>query len=459
MGKKVLIVTVKFSPQTGIGRLRPLKFAKHLFKFGWESVILTVKIDKFLPIDICLLKEIPPHLKIYRTPLPKVIDPFLQITKNFILRMKQSAHRIDHKENNLSKKKHLLKVNSPSQLSIINFVKKLSYKYFLIPDDWILWVPGAYFKAIHILKKEHISAVFTTAPPLSTFLVGYFLKTKYGIPWICDYRDLWTGDVLREWVPYPRKIFEKWLERKIVSNADAVISVSEKKVEFLKQFHSSLPKNKFHYIPNGYDEDEYQYLRKYRRSASKKLKIVYTGRLFKNRNPYLIIEALYKIKKENPSLLNNVIFEFYGYIESIQRNKITQLINKYSLQKYFKFIECIPYEESKKKQIQADILLLIVDTGKTSEGVLPGKLFEYIAAQRPILGIMPKGDASNIIENGKLGWWVESHDLQGFCQTLKKIIQLHKNNQLNFSPNLAFIQKFDRVKLTEKLAQILDTLI
>jgi len=455
--KRLLIVAPEFPPKKGIGRIRPLKFAKHLSKFGWKSVVLTVKINKFLPIDIRLLEEIPIHVKVYRTSLPRIIDSFIDITKKIV------SGNIYQKKNDNSREgvpaTRSQRLSKLQRLSLITqYVKKFSYKYLLIPDDAILWVPGAYYRAVNIFKKK-ISAVFTTAPPFSSFLVGYLLKIKHNIPWVCDYRDLWTDDVLREWVPSYRKIFEKWLEKKIVSKADAIISVSEKKVEFLKQFHSSVSKDKFYYIPNGYDEDEYQHLREYRCTASKELKFVYTGRLFKNRNPYLLLKALYEIKKENPSLLDNVIFEFYGHIEPIQQDKITQLINKYFLQKYFKFVEYIPYEESKKKQIQADILLLIVDTGRTSEGVLPGKLFEYIAAQRPILGIMPKGDASNIIENGKLGWWVESHDLQGLCQTLKEIIQLHKNNQLNFSPNLAFIQKFDRVKLTEKLAQILDTLV
>ncbi len=460
--KQILIIAPEFPPQISIGRIRPTKFAKHLREYGWHSSVITAKVNKSLPIDMDLKKEIPEYVKVYPTTYPKIIDGMIGLAKKIYPKGKKGKPKgkylYTYPDEKLKGRPKLGPETVIKEFisSMAQVLKKISYRYLLIPDNWILWIPGAYIKSLFLQKKNKFLVVFTTAPPLSSFLVGFLIKKTYGIPWVCDYRDLWSDDVLRDWVPSYRKKLEKWLEKKIVANADRIITVSRQKVTFLKKLHPAVEPKKFIYIPNGFDEDEYSFLDKSLPPPSQVLTFVYTGRFFKNRKPYLLLKALGKIKNENPHFLKGVKFEFFGDIEQKIKKKINNINNKYAIDEYLTFINYVPYKESKKKQLQANILLLFVDTGSTSNGVLPGKLFEYMAAKKPILGIMPNGDASQIIKKGKLGWCINPEDLTELIQVIKNIIQLHRDNKLSFNPSKEFVDKFNRIKLTQKLSVILE---
>jgi len=204
--KRLLIVAPEFPPKKGIGRIRPLKFAKHLSKFGWKSVVLTVKINKFLPIDIRLLEEIPIHVKVYRTSLPRIIDSFIDITKKIV------SGNIYQKKNDNSGEgvpaTRSQRLSKLQRLSLITqYVKKFSYKYLLIPDDAILWVPGAYYRAVNIFKKkfpqfsqQHLHFLLSwlvTSLKLNTIFLGYVITEIYGLMMFLENGCLAIGKYLK----------------------------------------------------------------------------------------------------------------------------------------------------------------------------------------------------------------------------------------------------------------------
>jgi glycosyltransferase involved in cell wall biosynthesis len=329
-------------------------------------------------------------------------------------------------------------------------------KNLLIPDDWLLWIPPAVLKGKEICAKHEINVIFSTAPPFSDLLVGYFLKRITGLPWVTDYRDLWTGDVLRDWVPQWRRRLEINIERWAVSKADAVVAVSEPKTASLRERVFHLPARRFFTITNGYDPEEYDGLSK-PPETSTAIRFVYTGRLFKNRRGYELIEALGKLHQERPELRGSFRVEYWGGVSSEIMARLRELIRKYSLEDHIHFFDDVPYAQAKQKQVSADVLLLIVDTGETTDGVIPGKLFEYVAAKRPILCIAAPGATPDIIERGRLGWVTPPGDIQALREVLEHI--LSGSYLTSFAPDAPYLEQFERKRQIELLAQIFNGVV
>ncbi|MBI4523152.1 MAG: glycosyltransferase [Deltaproteobacteria bacterium] len=323
----------------------------------------------------------------------------------------------------------------------------------LIPDDWLLWTVPAVATGKRICREQGVSLLFTTAPPFTDLLVGRFLKAKTGLPWVADYRDLWTGDVLRDWVPQWRRRSEIAMEKWALSKADAVIAVSEPKMASLRERLGKVPAERFFTVTNGYDPEEYAGINPVENSNGL-VRFVYTGRLFKNRRGYELIEAAGALFKNRPELRRRFHVEYYGGVSPEIRSRLDELASRFDLAKQLHFFPDVPYARSKELQVQADVLLLIVDTGETTSGVIPGKLFEYVAAGRPILCIAAPGATSEIIERGRLGWVTEPGNVLGLSNVLESLLSNNGNGTVPFCPNREYLSQFQRRELVGRMAEI-----
>ena len=449
--KKVLIIAGEFPPIKTIGRLRTVKFAQHLQSYGWTPIILTLETSEENH-DVSLENEIPADIEIYRVAKP-------DLERIIVHKIKSLLRKSPHTTTAPEKLGHTPPINliqndktTLKDWTIHIFKQTLKYVIY-IPDDFNLWAYEAEKKAQYICNKHNIDVIYTTLPPFSSCHVGYKIKSKYNIPWVVDYRDLWYGDVLREWIPTFRQKIELLMEKRYMRKADAIISVSEQKTSYLKKLHPN-SNAVWETITNGYDNEVFEPLLAQPRQTNEYINFVYTGRLFKNRRGYAFAEALGQLCQENPDLKNKVRVHILGGVTPEIQNKYNQILRQYAIEESYIFTGDIRYQKAMEAQVNADYLLLIVDTGSTSDGVIPGKLFEYIASRRPIFALTDPGATQEIIEKSQVGIVAPAESIELCKKELNKVLQQPIPDTLKADE--VYLEQFDRKTLSTRLAKLFD---
>ncbi|MFT5720519.1 MAG: glycosyltransferase involved in cell wall biosynthesis [Motiliproteus sp.] len=460
--KRVLVIAGEYPPIKTIGRIRTAKFVEHLRDLGWRPIVITIDYESSNPSYYSELEaEIPTDVEVHRVRHQGIDDLILGGIKRLLRRLKPGRDRprvaqltgaaaFDPAANTASTRTH----TSTRSDRLINRFKQFVRNWIHIPDDYLLWGFAAYFRARRICKEQHIDLIYTSLPPFSSAIAGCLLKRRTGIPWVVDYRDLWIGDVLREWLPPARSKFEVWLEKKLLPHADAVVAVSEPKTDFLRQHLGG--QRIWETITNGYDSESFDYLLDRPRPVRDTLDFVYAGRLFKNRRGYALLHALGELVAADASLRQRLRFHFYGAIEPVIFAEYQRLIGLYELETILCFHGDVDYETSKRVQVDADYLLLIVDTGATTDGVIPGKVFEYVAAKRPILALCDSKATREIIEKANIGQVVGTQDQAGCKEALAQIL-LKDSHELR-DVDHAYLSQFERRTLSKRLAALFDRL-
>lgn len=434
--KKVLIITYYWPPAGGAGVQRWLKFVKYMRTCGWEPVVYTA-INGEMPVtDLSLEKDIPEDLKVVKSP---IWEPY-SIYKKFIGRKKTD------------------KINASflSENKKGGLMEKISVWIrgnFFIPDARRFWIKPSIKTLTSLLEKDNIQYVISTGPPHSMHLIAMGLKkNKPSLKWVADFRDPWTNIDF-----YEKLMLTKWadnfhhsLERKVLLNADSVISVGHSMNEELVEIYEQAggkESNKFRVITNGYDVDD---LNKGEIQKDKKFTLAHVGTLVKDRNPAVLWKVLSKLVKENKAFKDALEIKLVGKVDIFVKEEIV----KFGLLRYAKRIDYLPHDEVIVEQQRSKVLLLLVNNTRNAKGILTGKFFEYMASGAPILAIGPvNGDLAKIMNETNTGL------ISGFYdeETLEKNILAFFNGQ-TLTRSEARISYYSRKELTRRLCGILDTL-
>lgn len=369
MTNKVLIITYYWPPSGGAGVQRWLKFSKYLPEFGWEPIILTVDPEfAAYPVkDNSLIKDIPSSLRLITTPA----TDYFRIYKKDKSKIPAAGFAND--------------TEGTFKAKILRFIRG----NFFIPDPRRGWNKYSFKKACELIETENIKNVITTSPPHSTQLIGLKIKKKYpGIKWIADLRDPWT-DIYYYKQFYPTMI-SKWLdsafEKSVLKNADKIITVGPS----LKNLFSLKAKgveNKTTVITNGFDEDDFSVIAP---SSPAIFTISYIGTLSDAYPIEGFLDALKRFEKNKQSFK----LRFIGTVASKQKDHISSNIGEPSTE----FISYVDHSAAISYMAAASVLLLIIPDHRSNRSIITGKLFEYIAAGKPIVCLGPvDGDAAAIL--------------------------------------------------------------
>ncbi len=243
--RTLLVIAGEFPPLKTIGRIRTVKFVEHLQKHGWKAIVVTLEPSGQEPnFDAGLLAEIAEGVEVIRLPLVDLEARIAQTVKRLLgLGSKHGAgsnaavnsQGTDPVSASVAA---ISRAAAPSLLDRAHGVVRWFLKTFVhIPDSYAPWARAATKECLRICAERRIDAIYTTLPPFSSTFVGHALRRKTGLPWIADYRDLWYGDVLREWLPEWRKHLELWIEKRLLCAADMVLTVSEPKTAYMQRLH------------------------------------------------------------------------------------------------------------------------------------------------------------------------------------------------------------------------------
>lgn len=424
--KKVLIITYYWPPAGGPGVQRVLKFVKYLPKFGWEPIILTVENGEYPAIDESLLYEIPTNIKVYKT---KSFEPF-NLYKG-----------LTGQKGNIPT--HIL--NKSENESIIQKFAKWIRANLFIPDARKGWIPSIVKKGLEIVEQEKPDLIFSSSPPHSLQVGAMKLAMRTNLKWVVDFRDPWTDGFWLKDLSRTKYASKKDLdfELSVLKNSNAVISVSQSIIELFKR----KIENNYYVLPNGYDESDFADLT---REQSDVFKIVYAGSLRDSQIPHNLFKALASLKEQR--LIEKLELHFIGTVHP----DAVKIITNNNLQDLVTFHKYMTHNKLLKHVINANMLLLTIPNTPNNEGILTGKLFEYVASKNYILGFGPKnGDAAKIINELNCGIMFE------FSENPEQVILDKYNEWLKDSgkqiDNNA--EKYTRKNLTRELSEIFDSLI
>lgn len=304
-----------------------------------------------------------------------------------------------------------------------SFLNYFLYPFLFCPDNQLLWFPAAFLKSLKLIKEERIKVIFTSSRSYTDHLVALLLKKFTKVKWVADFRDEWTKSPNFKPFSLIHRTINQFLERKFLKNADVITTIS---YGLTKSYQEIFPQNiqKFQTITNGFDSQDFPDQKKISPKENF-MKIIYTGSLYGRRQPENLISAV-------KSINSNIKLELIG-----QGRKLHHL----------KAIE---------KLFSADVLVLIL-ASQDGHSVLTGKIFEYLAARKPILALAPaRSGAAQLIRQLKVGEIADPDNIVQIKEKIKKMYQKWQNNSLKI-PEVN-IQAYNRKNLTKKLAKIFDNL-
>jgi len=431
--KKVLIIANLFHASPRIPGI-----AKHLAEFGWEPVILTVPMDKEGSRNLLGFPSgFNEKVKIIETPYQG--DIFWFWRKIF----KKLGFNINQSILNQSKEK----IGIASKKSLIDFTFNAYQTIFGYPDDEKNWEKVAIIEGSKIFKKEKFDAIISSSSPVTSHIIASKLKKKFHIPWIADFRDLWTQNHNYSYHKL-RKFFERKLELKTLQSVDAITTVSPLWAKKLNSLHY----NKKNYtITNGFYLEEINYPLAL---FTKKLTIIYAGALYvENQNPEDFFVALKELISENVINPEEVEVRFYsGNLTWLKKE-----IEKYKLGNVINIYEKVSRDEILKKQNESQILLLLCWADIKEKGWYPLKIFGYLASQRPILAIGGNGEdmIEKLIMETKSGVYCKNkNEIKNFLK--KSYSEYKKDGKVSYYGDLNEINKYSYKEKAREFADLLD---
>ncbi len=419
---RVLVITYYWPPSGGPGVQRPLKFVKYLVKLGWTVDVLTVKDGEYPVLDPELEGEVPPEVKVIRSPAIEFFHWYKRLTG-------QDA-----------KKGLDTFILNSKKVGFFGKVARWVRMNLFVPDARIGWVPYAIKAGGRHIRRHRPDVIFSTSPPHSLQRIAKVLSTQYGIPWVADFRDPWTNAFWDSGIG--RTAFaerkNKRLEQSALRHATRITTVSKGVMKLL-----NAPAGKTDIIPNGWDEEDFK---ECNHPGNAKCTIVYAGYLAESQNPTGFLEALARL---TPGQREVVRVEMYGrqdlaFHSSIQAHGVAHL---------FEFKGYVSHEEVIRRICRADILLLVIPK-EHGTGILTGKLFEYLATKNFILGIGdPAGEAAAILRECAAGEMVD-HDTVPSSLLTQQLERWKRGERVPV--NETAIGRYSRRALARQLDKILE---
>ncbi len=428
--KPILIITYYWPPSGGAGVQRWLKFSKYLPEFGWDPIIFTPENPDFDQKDSSLEKDINPSVEVLKFPIWEPYGLFKRLTGKKELKQGQV-------------------LESGSGGVFKKFAIWIRGNLF-VPDPKIFWVKPSADYLMSILETNEVKHIITTGPPHSIHLIGKRLKLRNpALTWVADFRDPWSQwDILKRMKISPF-IWKKHLklEQEVLKMSDAILATGPRAAAEFK----ALGARRTHFITNGFDSSDIQFDQNF--DVSSNFVISHLGMLSKHRNPENLWKALHELC-EVDDFHDHLELRFTGILSS----EVEASILSYPrLKDKLVTRTSVTHDKVHQGYLSSNLLLLLQTNNEGSVSQLPGKLFEYLSAKRPILAIGVEGnDIAKIIADCSAGGSFNYNSYAELKQFLLQEYLAWKSNSSRWK--FEDIDRFERRNLTKELSDWLRSL-
>ena len=435
--KRVLIISYYWPPTGGSGVQRWVKFAKYLPSEGWQPVIYTPENPEQLATDASLEAEIPAEAEIIKT---HIIEPY-ELYKKFLRKSGHSKEAVEVNPVNAQNKSFLQKVAMWVRGNLF------------LPDPRCLWIRPSVSYLKKYLKDHPVDLIVSTGPPQSMHIIGMKLARQTGLPWIADFRDPWTRIFYFKHLSMTRTT-ERWhkkMEKKVLDAASAVVAVSP----LVQQEFQEMTQTTVELITNGFDECDFAgaACTEAAGGRDKDFIITHTGLFAADGNPSVLWETLRDKCIKDPVFKDRLKIKLIGKTD----RQITESIEAAGLGENLTDMGYQPHDKAVEEQRRASLLILPLRKEPEYKAVLPGKLYEYLASWRPVLGIgQPDGAMSMILNTTKTGVVFNWEDKASVSRFIDLCWKNHLEGRLVVDD--ADISQFTRRNLTRRMAELFERL-
>ena len=427
--KRVLIITYYWPPSGGSGVQRWVKFSKYLPSQGWQPVIYTPENPDMPSIDQSLYSDIPGEAEIIKRPITEIYSIYRRISGN----------------------------KGGGEVNPINSQKKtLKQKLMLairgnlfIPDPRISWLRPSVRFLKKYLREHPVDVIVSTGPPHSMHLIAREVSKATGIPWVADFRDPWTRMfyfkhlALSDWA---RKKHEK-LEKMVLDDASAVVAVSP----LVQEEFKTMTGNRIELVTNGYDPEDFGQIVE----PDGHFNIVHTGLFASDGNPETLWKVLSDLCREDARFAEQLRIRLVGKNDTM----ILDSIHAAGLERNLVDLGYRDHTVAVREQMGSTMLILPLRKEPEYRATLPGKLFEYLGSQRPVLGIgQTDGAMARILADTGAGETFEWDDEAGIrTYVLKRWEKFLAGDDDSVPDNN--IEQYSRKATARKMAALLESLI
>lgn len=423
--KKLLIITYYWPPAGGPGVQRWLKFVKYLPDFDVQPIVFVPENPTYPIVDSNLVSEVSDKAIILKTPIfePYQLASFLSKNKT----KKISSGIIPNQKKQSFLEKLMLWVRGN----------------LFIPDARVFWVKPSVAYLEKYIRENEIDTIITSGPPHSLHLIGLELKQKMNLKWLADFRDPWTT------IGYHKSLRlsqyaankHKQLESQVLNSADTIIVTSKTtKAEF-----QALTTKPIEVITNGFDVEKVD-----KQTLDAKFSLAHIGSFLSERNPKILWESLVELCTEIPDFKSHLEIKLIGAISQ----EVLETIEQFGLNSFLNNLGYVSHAEAVAHQRKSQVLLLIEINSEETKSILPGKLFEYMVSERPIVAIGPKdSDFAEIITNTNTGVFFEYSEKAKLKQTIHEYYNQFLEAKLQ--SHAVGLQQYSRKNLTRQLVELL----
>lgn len=425
--KKLLIITYYWPPAGGPGVQRWLKFVKYLPDFDIQPIVYVPENPTYPIVDEGLLNDVSDKAIILKN---KIFEPY------------QLAGFLSKKE---TKKISSGIIPAAKKQSFLERILLWVRGNLFIPDARKYWVNPSVDYLKKYIQENEIDTIVTSGPPHSLHLIGLKLKQELPIKWFADFRDPWTTIGYHKALKLSNYADKKHkqLESKVLNSADTIIVTSKTtKAEF-----QAITSKQIEVITNGYDVENIA-----KQTLDEKFTVAHIGSFLSDRNPKILWEVLSEMISENPLFNEHFQLKLIGktsqeILSSISENKLDSHCNN---------LGYVSHTEAIEHQRKSQVLLLIEIDSKDTKSIIPGKLFEYMVSERPIIAIGPQdSDFAEIITSTNTGVFFTYDEKEKLKKTIRSYFDLYLENKLKVFP--VGLQQYSRKSLTEKLVNLLNS--
>lgn len=439
--RRVLYISYAYPPTGGGGVQRSVKFTKYLGRFGWQPTVLTAANPSVPVQDNALARDIDPSIEIVHA---RTWEPGY--------RWKQCLG--NHPGASNANVAVSPRAASKWGKSLKDWTRTKAMAW-LQPDPQVLWNRSAYRKAIDALAKRPHDAIFVTGPPFSSFLLACRLKRQSGLPLVVDFRDEWMLacrylDNHQQLGAGAKRQYQMMLE--VLASADTVIATTQASAaELTKHCFNARSNAVVSCIYNGFDPEDFSISQTSTEVKSKRFRLVYTGTLWRLTDIRPLVDAIIRLHERSPRLCSRMELVLAGRRTADQDLVLGRLDRTgVSLIKH----EYLPHDETIRLAAGADALLLLLSGDVGAERVVPAKLFEYLAANRPVLAICPQGETRDLLFRYGSIQGQDHRNVSGITDWLAE--RIAGVEHLHADHHSACIAPFSRVVLTQQLSRLLD---
>jgi hypothetical protein len=423
--KKLLIITYYWPPAGGPGVQRWLKFVKYLPDFNIQPIVYIPENPTYPIVDTGLESEVSDKAIILKN---KIFEPYGLASFFGKSKTKKISSGI---------------IPSRKKQSLAERILLWIRGNIFIPDARVFWVKPSVNYLKKYIQENNIDTIVTSGPPHSLHLIGLQLKKELNIKWFADFRDPWTTIGYQKALKlsaYANKK-HKTLEKLVLTSADTIIVTSKT----TRQEFQAITSKPIEVITNGYDIEK-----KVSIVLDEKFTLAHIGSFLSERNPRILWQALKELVSDNTDFKNDFRLKLIGATSQ----EVLDTISEFKLNDYVQNLGYVSHQEAVAHQRKSQVLLLIEIDSKDTQSIIPGKLFEYMVSERPVLAIGPKdSDFAEIIRETNTGVFFRYDEKEKLKNQLLDYYLEFKTKKLNITP--VGLQKYSRLKLTEHLARLI----